>query len=296
MSSALLEAVKNAKNKYSRSDNKHLKPKEGRNAYRIVIPTDPNLLGANGEFWADLGVHWIKTSLKGKPLAVVGSRDVCFGEACEVGFAQAAALEHANTSGYDEDTVNLIKEMRAQKSVLFLAIDRTTDAKAQSVEILEVRPSVAQQIMDQYLQYLDAGSEMFDLKSGVDLIITRTGKGLQTEYSVNVRPGVSQPVSADALRGCVSLREHIEKEYFKGDEKKAIATIEQIVGISVPRLAGPTQTTALPNRASQSAASTSPLNQPEHNQVPDAHVSNDVDTSAIPADDLEDLLNDIDNL
>lgn len=305
MSNSLLDMVKQAKNRYSRSDNKHLKPKEGRNVYRIIVPKDPAVLGPNGEFWADLGVHWIKTSLKGKPLAVVGSRDICFGEPCDVGLAYEAAKDHVKNSGFDEDTIKLVEEMRAQKSVLFCAIERSSDAKAQNVEILEVRPSVAQQIMDLYLQYAEAGSDMFDPTNGVDIVITRTGKGLQTEYTVNVRPGVSAPITKDALSGCVNLREHIEKEFFKGDENKAIATLCQVAGINVPRLAGGSRPVAAIAGTAAAASAVKPQTQTaalsEHTEVPDASSTavddtTDIDTSGIADDDLDALLDDINNL
>jgi hypothetical protein len=250
VNSALLDAVKNAKNKYSRSDNKHLKPAEGRNVYRIVIPTDATKLGPNGEFWADLGQHWIKTALKGKPICVVGSRDICFGEPCAVGIAYEAALGHAESAGYDEDTVALIKEMKPAKSVLFQAVNRTTDNKSQTVEILELRPSAAQQILDLYMQYLEEGQDMFDLAAGVDIVVTKSGKGLQTEYTVNVKPGASAPLAKEAAERCINLREHIEREYFKGEENKAILTLQNIAGIQLPRLA------ATPSAAALSAPST----------------------------------------
>lgn len=254
VNSALLDAVKNAKNKYSRSDNKHLKPAEGRNIYRIVIPTDATKLGPNGEFWADLGQHWIKTALKGKPICVVGSRDICFGEPCAVGIAYEAALGHAESAGYDEDTIALIKEMKPAKSVLFQAINRTTDTKAQTVEILELRPSAAQQILDLYMQYLEEGQDMFDLASGIDIVVTKSGKGLQTEYTVNVKPGASAPVSKEAVAKCISLREHIEREFFKGEENKAILTLQNIAGVQLPRLAAPASSSAAALPASSTPA------------------------------------------
>lgn len=285
---ALLDAVKQAKNKYSRNDSKHLKPKEGRNVYRIVLPSNPDLIGPNGEFWADLGVHWIKTSRTGKPLAVVGSRDICFGEPCDVGLAYETAIDHAKTTGFDEETIKLIEEMRAQKSVLFNAIDRTNDAKAQNVEVLEVRPSVAQQIMDQYLQYAEGGLDMFHPTTGVDVVVTRSGKGLQTEYTVNVRPTASAPVSKDSQAACIDLKEHIEKEYFKGDENKAIATLSQVAGINVPRLGTVARPAAITAATGKTASST-PVTDPEINQVPDASVSNEQSTPVIDANDLDDL-------
>lgn len=270
----LLEAVKNAKNKYSRSDSKHIKPKEGRNVYRIVAPTSASWIGPNGEFWADLGVHWIKTSLAGKPLCVVGNREICFGEPCDVGFTYSSAISHAKESGYDDDTIKLIESMRPQKSVLFQAIERTTDPKSQKVEVLELKPSAAQQIMDLYMQYAEEGQDMFDPKSGVDIVISRSGQGINTEYTVNIKPGSAfAPVSKEAIDSCIDLREHIEKEYFRGDEPKAIATLSQVAGINVPRLASSRPAAAL--TASPAAADKAAFKAAENSQVPDAEYDED---------------------
>lgn len=239
---ALLKSVKAAVNKYSRSSGKSIKPKEGRNYWRILAPkpeeaswVDP----VTKKFWVDLGAHWIKTSKNGKPLTVVGSRDICFDEPCPVGAAIEAAIAHANHMGFDDETKEVLNEMKVQKSVLFNVINRTDNPDNQEVEIGEVRPSVAQQIFDLMIQYAEEGVDIFDLENGVDIVIKRDGKGKNTEYSVNVRPGASKTVKADAITKCYDLKDYVQKEYFRGEEQRALNAIQQIAGISLPRIGGP---------------------------------------------------------
>lgn len=234
LSPALRKSVAEAKNKYGRSDGKRIKPAEGRNVYRIIAPTEKQApwVGAAGKFWAELGVHWIKAEKNGKPIAVVGSRDVCYQEPCAVGTAVDLAIANA----HDEQSKEIYNEWKVSKNILFNAINRTTNPDAEEIEILEVRPTVAQAIWDLMEQYDDAGQDITDLQTGVDLVVTRSGKGMNTEYSVIAKPGVSKPVKADAVTRCIDLHEHIAKEFFRGEETKALNAIGQIANIPQSKL------------------------------------------------------------
>lgn len=288
LSPALRKSVSEAKNKYGRSDGKRIKPAEGKNIFRIIAPTQDQAawVGPSGKFWADLGTHWIKAEKNGKPLAVVGSRDVCYQEACPVGQAVDLAL---NQYAHDEQTKEIFKEWSVSKNVLFNAINRTTNADAQEIEILEVRPSVAQQIFDLMEQYDDAGQDLTDLLSGVDLVINRTGKGLNTEYSVNAKPGVSKPVAKDALSKTHDLHDHIAKEFFRGDEVKALNAIGQIAGIPQDRL----QALAIAGASSNTAALTSGATAQASTKTPSAALTSaataveDADVTSISDEELE---------
>jgi len=234
LSPALRKSVNEAKNKYGRSDGKRIKPKEGRNVYRFLAPTEAQApwVGPTGKFWAELGVHWIKAEKNGKPIVVVGSRDVCYQEPCPVGTAVDLAIANA----HDEQSKGIYEEWKVSKNILFNVIDRTTNPDNEEVEILELRPSAAQQVWDLMEQYDDAGQDITDLANGVDIVVTRTGKGMNTEYTANVKPGVSKPVKKDAIAKCHDLHDHIAKEFFRGDETKALNAIGQIAGIPQSKL------------------------------------------------------------
>lgn len=281
-SPALRKAVAEAKNKYARSDGKTIKPKEGRNIYRFLAPTanEAPWVGPTGQFWADLGVHWIKADKNSKPIAVVGSRDICYQEPCPVG----TAVEQAMASAHDEQTKEIYNEWKPSKTVLFNIVDRTTNPANEEVDIVELRPTAAQQVFDLMEQYAEAGQDLTDLANGIDLVVTRTGKGLNTEYSVNIKPGASAPLKADTLSKCHDLHAHIAREFFKGEENKALNAIAQISGITVPRIEGPGSTAQISNQSVAQAAAVrtpAPALASDATAVEDAHVVDE--TPAAPA-------------
>ncbi|MBA8881775.1 hypothetical protein [Phyllobacterium myrsinacearum] len=235
---ALMKLVSKASSKYSRSTGTRIKPKEGRNRYRVLAPTSLNApwIGEDGQFWADLGVHWIKAELNGKPQAVVGCRDVCYGEPCELD----AAIDLAINSAIDEESKKIYTEWRAKKSILLNVVDHA--GSKDECAILEVTPTTFAQITDLIQQYGENEVDITDPQNGMDIVITKTGKGLNTEYSVNVFPGKSEPISKDVLTRLHDLKAHIEKEFFRGDEKKALAFIAQTSGVALPRIGGPATT------------------------------------------------------
>lgn len=242
LSPVLQKLVSQAANKYSRSSGSRIKPKEGVNRYRILVPD------VNAQFWADLGVHWIKTELSdgAKPVAVVGCSDVVHQTPCAID----TAIDQAIGSAIDEESKKLYESWRARKSVLLNVLDRSkhsTDPDA--VQILEVTTTTFGAIMGIVQQYAEEGEDILDAQSGMDISITRSGKGLNTEYTVNVAPGQSKPVTKAHLQNANDLLDHINKEFFKGDDQKALNVISQTAQINVPRLASRTPTAALTSKA-----------------------------------------------
>jgi hypothetical protein len=251
LSPELRKLVSNAANKYSRSSGSRIKPKEGANRYRFFIPEKAEWLPANGQFWADLGVYWIKAEENGKPLAVVGSKSVVYQQPDEI----ATAIDRAIQTAIDEDSKKLYESWRAKTSILVNVLDRSKgSSNPDEPQILELSPTTWGKVMAVIQQYGDEGEDVLDPVNGIDLIITRSGKGLNTEYSVNVAPGKSQPVPPAALKGSHDLAAHIEKEFFRGDEPKALAAIAQISGVALPRLTSAAGSARTPTAALSSAA------------------------------------------
>ena len=220
---ALLAKMKASKNKYARGGNT-VKLKEGKTTIRI-------LQKGSDIFWKEIGVHWIKTEKEGKPVAVVGCHDEVYGKPCSV----CAAAEKAMPSGTDEEKA-IMKEWRAKKSVLVAALIRTgADASAEP-QLLELTGTTWGKISGTIEEYQAAGVDMLDPNEGVDLIIERTGRGLNTDYSVMVAPGKSKPVAKDILERLPSFDDYVDKELFKGDERKALTAIGNFSGVSVSGL------------------------------------------------------------
>ncbi|SER28678.1 hypothetical protein SAMN05216548_114106 [Faunimonas pinastri] len=240
LSPALAALVKGAKNKYSRNNSRSVKLKEGKTTVRILQPKPDE------KFWADLGVHWIKMEKNGKPVAVVGCRDVVNDEPCPI----CQAIEKAAHAATDDDSLAIIKEWKAKKSVLVNALIRSGSDASEDPVVLEMTPTTFGTILSMAEQYGDE-TNIFDAKTGIDFVIERKGKGLDTEYTVmpSLKPN---PVPASALEKCVDLDEFIEKEFFRGDETKALNAITQMTGISVPAIGR--STSALLTSAAASVA------------------------------------------
>lgn len=259
LSPELKKMVSGAKNKYSGGSGKTIKPKDGRNTYRILAPTSAQApwVPASGQYWADLGVHWIKADINGKPLVVVGDCDTVYQQPSPLN----TAIEMAVSSAMDEDSKKLYEDWKASKSVLLNVLDRSM---GEDPQVLELTPTTFGKVLDLVNIYDDAGQDITDPTSGVDIIITKTGKGLNTKYDVTVNPAPSKPVNPEILSRTVNLHDFIAQNYFRGEEQKALNCIAQIAGVAVPMLGGPANAAGArtPTAALSSPAAT----------VADAHV------------------------
>lgn len=227
--------LKGAKNKFGRNTGKTVTLKEGKTKVRV-------LRGDNPQFWAEVGQHWIKADEKGKPLAVVGSRSVCYDEPCQVG----EAIETAIMSATDDDAIKLYKTWRARKFVLVPALILDGPDAGPEPQILQLSNGPFHDFLAVAETYGEAGKDVFDPKDGIDVVFERRGKGLDTEYTVMAAP-VSKPFDPAVLKRLPDIAAFVEKEYFRqGDDRKAMTAIGSITGISfsAPALAPPRPATA----------------------------------------------------
>lgn len=239
---ALRKMVSQAKAKYAGNAGNAVKPKEGRNTYRILAPTKEHAswVPESGQFWADLGVHWIKPALDGKPVAVIGDCDTVYQQPSVIN----TAIEMAINSAYDETSKKLYEEWKARKSVIVNVTDRDKDEDV----VLELTPTTWGKVLDLITLYADAGQDITDPNEGADIIITRTGKGLNTNYDVAIAPVIPnapfKKVPVEKLKSATDLHQFIASNFFRGEEQKALNFIAQIAGVAVPRLGGPTAAAA----------------------------------------------------
>lgn len=237
LSPTLAALLKKTKSKYAGNAGRSVKLKEGSTRVRI-LQQDPD-----NQFWADLGVHWIKTEKNGKPVAVVGCHDVVKDEPCPI----CTAIEKAAASVVDDDTLEIIKEWRARKSVLVNALIRSGSEASEDPVVLELTTTTFGHILSVIEQYAMDDINVLDPKEGVDFVIERKGKGLNTEYTVMPAPK-SKPVDPAVLERLTDLSDYIEKQFFRGEESKALRAIGQVTGVSTspaltaskaPALTGP---------------------------------------------------------
>jgi hypothetical protein len=240
---ALAKMISGATNKYKGAGGKALKPKEGRNTYRLLV--DPN---STDQFWADQAVHWIKPDENAKPIAVVGDCDVVYQRPSVIN----AAIEMAVNSAHDDVSKKLFESWKSRKSVILPVIERP---KTDEAELLELTPTTFGKVLDLIQLYMDSGQNIIDAEAGLDIVITRSGKGLNTEYDVAVAPGAPKAVPAAVFTNLPDPLAYIEREYFRGEEQKALNAIAQIAGVAVPKLGAPSHVST-PTAALTSAAAT----------------------------------------
>lgn len=311
---ALQKLLASGVNKYSRAGGARLKPKEGINRYRFLAPTqqDCSWVKPDGTFWADVGVHWIKSDPNGKPLAVVGCDSIVNDKPCAV----CAAIELAIANAPDEESRKLYEDMKPNKSVYVQVIDRSKGSTTgEDPQILELTPTTWGKVMSVIQQFAEEGEDVLDLASGMDIAISKSGKGLNTEYTVNVAPGQSKPVDKAIWGKLTDVFQYVQREFFRGEEQKALNAIAQISGITLPRLGGPAGTSGvqltLPQTKTPSPALSSTAAQVEDAEIEQAvaEASEPVKAVAAPAktitpqtdtgltdEDVESVLAELDNI
>lgn len=226
------------------------KPADGQNTYRFIAEgawIDP----ANPIFWVDYGAHWIKAVKNGKPIAVVGNSEIFDGTPSPVG----AAIEVAIASATDAASKELYESWRANKRVLVNALDR----KDGKVKVLELTATTWGKVLEIITLYHKAGQNILDPVTGLDIMISRVGTGLGTEYNVMVAPASAKPISKEHIDQATDLRELVKKKFFRGEEPKALNAIAQISGVDVPGLPSPSASLSLPgNLGTMTNATTTP--------------------------------------
>lgn len=198
---------------------KTIKPVDGSGRYRILH----SWRGVGQQFWHDFGQHFVRNSAS-KIAAVYMCTDKTYGKPCAV----CAALEQGMASASDDFTMNLLKEAKSSGRILVNAmhIDSSTPGE---VKILELSPTAFKAYLDIVEQYEDAEQSIFDVETGRDVIITRSGVGLQTKYTVMASVKTS-PVPPAALAKLHNLDEYVQQEN-AGQQLRALNSVRAVSGL-----------------------------------------------------------------
>ncbi len=191
------------------------KPQPGKNRYRILPgwrKDDSN--GPKEQFYRDFAQHFIKNEA-GEIQAVVPSMEVIYGK--EDPFADK--LREIISRCTDDDELKRLKEMQAKGRVLLNALHLDGEDPTTPVP-LDLTPTTFEKVLELIEEH---GEEMLDLENGVDIIITRSGKGLNTEYSV-MAAAKSKPVDKAVMSKIIDLDAYVNQEY-ESSAKKAIASL-----------------------------------------------------------------------
>lgn len=198
-----------------------LKPQPGKHKYR-VLPTWR--VGEENQFWHDFAMHFIKTAESGdKPAAVYVCTDKTFGKPCEV----CEAIKKSMAVSVDDAMTKRLKDAQSAQRYLMNVL-HLTGPEPTKVQTIEVGTGVFESICALIGEYGD----ITDLNAGVDILIERTGSGLDTKYSV-MPAAKSAPVPAAVMSSLNDLDAFVSQENPAG-ETKALVAVGQIIGLQAP--------------------------------------------------------------
>jgi hypothetical protein len=198
------------------------KPPQGTTRFRIL----PSWRGlSDPTFYHDFAEHFVKDS-KEKVIAVYICTEKTFGKPCPVCDAISEGIFNAKT----DDEKNLLKKSYAGGRILVNALQIEKDANTPIV--LELSPTTFDKLIDIYQQNIDSENGEFnivtDINEGVDIMITRAGAGLKTEYSVQPALKGSKPVGKDVLKRLINLDEYVARE-FEANMLKATNAVKKLM-------------------------------------------------------------------
>lgn len=223
--SSLLDAIKKKKQAIAAKSGRERPTKlsSSKNIIRLL----PNWKGdMEGQFSQDFGQHFIKDK-GGNIQAVYICTATTFGRQCEV----CAEIARHSAETTDEDMVKVLSEARSSSRILVNAIylnGTHANAKTDPV-LLELPTSVFNDIlgiMETYLE--DHDLNILSLEEGYDLVISKTGSGRETRYTVTPSPK-ARAIPANVLEKARDLDAYAKQEYDAGLQK-AIASLGAVMG------------------------------------------------------------------
>lgn len=195
---------------------KTLKPQGGKNRYRIL----PGWRGGDDPtFFQDFGQHFVK-GVDGTLKAVYICAEKTFGKPCAVCEALAEGVNHAE----NDEQLKALGESKSKGRILMNVLHIDGD-DPKTPQILDLTPTTAEKVFE----LMDEYGDITDLNEGIDIIINRSGKGLNTEYSV--MPAAKSKAVDDSVMGNLhNLDEYVQQEYEEG-ATKAIGAARGISGL-----------------------------------------------------------------
>lgn len=181
--------------------------------------------------WHDFGQHFIKDST-GQVAAVYVCAQKTHGKPCAVCEAIAQGIKCAT----DDETMKLLADAKSGAGrVLFNAI-HLNDSGEQKVEILEMPGTAFEQLIVAATEWEEAGESIFGV-NGKDVIFNRSGKGLNTNYTVTVA-AKNKPIQAGLDKKLHDLDEYVSSESSEA-QNRALNSVRAISGLlPAPAVAG----------------------------------------------------------
>lgn len=224
-SKKLMDLVKGKRSELAAKANrkeKTAKMKDGKNRVRVL----PGWRKDDETFWHDYGQHFVK-GLDGQIKAVFTCADKTYGKPCPV----CEGIERSIQSSTDDAVIKKLNEAKARGRVLVNALLPDSDEPNKPV-ILELPVGVFQQILD----LMDEWGNVLDVAEGRDIIINRSGSGINVEYTV--QPAAKQTaVPAAVLKNLNDLDVYVREE---GEEsmRRALLAVNVVSGLLPATAAG----------------------------------------------------------
>lgn len=199
-----------------------VKPGMGKTRFRIL----PSWRGVSDtQFYHDFGQHYIRTSSDAKPIVYV-CVEKTFSRPCVI----CDGLRDGFSKVKDDASKKLIRDCFASNRILVNALE--IDKDKSTPVILELSPTTFDKVIDIIQENADEDNEDFnivtDMDNGVDIIITRSGTGLSTEYGVQPALKGSSPVNKSVLANINNLDQFVAQEQELGLLKASSAVKEAI--------------------------------------------------------------------
>lgn len=214
MTQSLIDLINQKKQQIDASKRPNAKRlSDGRSRIRILPSWRQN---GDALFWHDFGQHFIKDA-SGEVKAVYICVNSTFGKPCPICDVVKAAI---NSSGNDKE-VEMLSQSRGGSRVLVNAL-HIDGPNPTTPEVFELPPTVFESFIGLVKTYQDEGVNILDLATGFDIVVERTGKGLNTKYTVQPVPK-STAVSAEVMTKIQDLDKYVAQE---NDQNKARALVE----------------------------------------------------------------------
>ncbi|MBE0438111.1 MAG: hypothetical protein IBX56_20210 [Methylomicrobium sp.] len=253
-----------------------LKPPIGKSKWRIL----PSWRGLEEPLFTHaFGQHFIKDK-NGEMVAVHVCLDKTYGKSCPICESLARGIRNAES----DETLNLLKE--AQSSGTFLMNALRIDGDEPTVPVLlSLSPTTYEKVLDLIDQYAEEGVDLLDVNEGYDVVISRTGKGLNTKYDLNAAVKPSK-IPKSVLENLHDLDLYVKQER-EADEQKALGFIDKVV----------TGRAALPASVkSNDDDELEDILEGDYEETSDEDLNKSSKSKSVSDDELDDILGELDDL
>jgi len=271
-------------------------PPPGNSRWRIMPSFDGDL---DKLPVADFGQHFIKDPTTKETLAVVACSAKTYGKQCDVCDQILTVKAQMIAAGRDAEAEVIGEAKSAQKHIVNAApwtknIDGTPGGTLGEVKQLALPMTAFEQFVLIVESFLGEGINVFDLATGFDIIITRSGTGRNTKYTVQAAP-TSSVANPDLLTQAVDLDAFVNQI----TEEKRAKAMAALGGPKRPTLVAPEPTlpaaVAAPSPTAAAPVAAAPVAAAPVAAAPVAAAPvADVGAATPAADSLEDV--DLENL